>query len=76
MIVRILGMAVLVCLAWPALLAAKSDSFSNPLYWPTYPQRTWFFTLCIVGAPISAWAAFVVGSRRGRSPRARRRRRS
>ena len=59
----------LVCLAWPALLAAKSNPVSAPLFWPTQWQSIVFFVLTIAGAPVSAWAAFVIGSNRGRSRR-------
>jgi hypothetical protein len=56
---------LLAALAWPAVLAANGD----PLYKPTPSQVLVFAFLCLAGAPISAWAAFVLGSRRGRSRR-------
>ena len=54
---------LLACLAWPAWLAARDHGL-----FPSGPtERAAFFALAIAGAPVSAWAAFVVGSRRGRS---------
>jgi hypothetical protein len=49
--------------AWPALLAARGVE----LFRPTTTQGIVFFALCAIGAPVSAWASFVIGSRRGRS---------
>jgi hypothetical protein len=49
--------------AWPAVLAARG----MPLFRPTWTEGAAFFALCACGAPVSAWAAFVIGSRRGRS---------
>ena len=59
---------LLVCLAWPVLLTFKSNSY-YPLFRPTLSESVAFLASCIVGAPVSAWTAFVVGSRRGRSRR-------
>lgn len=50
-------------LAWPVVLALSGD----PLYQPAPIQGLAFALLCVIGAPLSAWAAFVVGSRRGGS---------
>jgi hypothetical protein len=49
--------------AWPALLAARGVE----LFRPTTTEGAVFFALCAIGAPVSAWASFVIGSRRGRS---------
>ena len=56
---------LLAALAWPAVLAVKGDS----LFRPTPDQGLAFALLCLSGAPVSAWAAFVVGSRLGRPRR-------
>jgi len=49
--------------AWPALLAVCGVE----LFRPTSTESVIFFVLCATGAPISAWASFVIGSRRGSS---------
>ena len=56
---------LLAALAWPAVLALTG----NPLYEPTPFEGLVFAVLCVAGAPLSAWGAFVLGSRRGRSRR-------
>jgi hypothetical protein len=57
------ALLLLVVLAWPAVLAVKGDA----LFRPTPLEGLAFAALCLVGAPTSAWAAFVFGSRLGRS---------
>ena len=49
--------------AWPAVLAVVDDA----IFRPTPIEGISFVALCIAGAPVSAWASFVAGSRRGRS---------
>jgi hypothetical protein len=49
--------------AWPALLAVCGVE----LFRPTWTESVIFFASCAMGAPFSAWASFVIGSRRGRS---------
>lgn len=49
--------------AWPAALALTGGT----AFRPTPDQAVAFVALCTAGAPVSAWASFVVGSRRGRS---------
>jgi hypothetical protein len=53
----------LAALGWPALRALGGD----PLYRPTAIEGAVFCALCLLGAPISAWASFVPGSRWNRS---------
>lgn len=54
---------LLAALAWPALPVI----LRHPLYDPTETQVWIFAALGVLGAPASAWAAFVVGSRAGRT---------
>jgi hypothetical protein len=49
--------------AWPALLAVCGVE----LFRPTSTESAIFFASCAMGAPITAWASFVIGSRRGSS---------
>jgi hypothetical protein len=48
---------------FPAVLAVVEDA----VFRPTPLEGLVFIALCIAGAPISAWASFVIGSRRGGS---------
>ncbi|HVS19414.1 MAG TPA: hypothetical protein VMT18_12490, partial [Planctomycetota bacterium] len=57
---------LLAALAWPAFPVILRHS----LYKPTDTQVWIFAALGVIGAPASAWAAFVVGSRAGRTRRA------
>lgn len=57
---------LLAALAWPAFPVI----LRHPLYEPTETQVWIFAALGVLGAPASAWAAFVVGSRAGRTRRA------
>src|SRR5688572_11672019 len=54
---------LLAVLAWRWLLAMSGDR----LYELTPLQDLAFALLCVAGAPLSAWSAFVIGLRRGRS---------
>jgi hypothetical protein len=56
---------LLAAFAWPAVLAIRGDA----PFKPTPNQGLVFVLLCVAGAPVSAWAAFVVGSRLGRTRR-------
>jgi hypothetical protein len=56
---------LLAAFAWPAIPVI----LRYPLYRPTDAQVWIFAALCVLGAPASAWAAFVVGSRAGRTRR-------
>lgn len=51
--------------AWPGVHAATGDR----LFLPTTTQATVFVALCILGAPASAWAGFVLGARSNRPRR-------
>lgn len=51
--------------AWPAVLSLAG----NPLLRPSAAQGLGFAALCAAGAPLSACAAFVFGSRLGRTRR-------
>jgi hypothetical protein len=49
--------------AFPAVLAVVEDA----VFRPTPLECLVFIALCTAGAPVSAWASFVIGSRRGGS---------
>ncbi len=56
---------LLAACAWPAVASVMSAPRSSPTPW----QALLFGVLCVAGAPASAWASFVVGSRLGRTRR-------